>query len=113
MIVNCSNCGKELNRFPCDIKYYKNLFCNIKCKSEWMKGKKMQKTSKNKHWNWQGGRGKSFAERHIDANICEICGSIKSLDRHHIDGNQNNNSIENIMIVCRSCHMKLHRRGKK
>lgn len=39
---------------------------------------------------------------------CEICGSIKSIDVHHIDGNFQNNEPTNLQIVCRSCHMKMH-----
>lgn len=41
--------------------------------------------------------------------VCELCGSTKNVDIHHKDHNFNNNSSENLMLVCRSCHMKLHR----
>lgn len=47
-----------------------------------------------------------------DGYGCEndyICGSTKNIDVHHKDGNYQNNSSENLMIVCRSCHMMLHR----
>ena len=40
--------------------------------------------------------------------VCEKCGSTKSIDVHHIDGNYNNNTPENLIILCRSCHMKEH-----
>lgn len=45
--------------------------------------------------------------------VCEICGSTKSIDVHHRDGNHNNNAAENLMVVCRSCHMKIHRNNNK
>lgn len=40
--------------------------------------------------------------------VCELCGATKSIDVHHKDGDYKNNSLDNLMIVCRSCHMKLH-----
>ena len=41
--------------------------------------------------------------------ICENCGSNKNIDVHHKDMNYKNNSIENLMLLCRSCHLKIHR----
>lgn len=40
---------------------------------------------------------------------CEICG-MKAVDIHHIDcrgmgGSENKDRIENLMAVCRKCHM--------
>jgi len=40
---------------------------------------------------------------------CEICGS-KSVDIHHIDcrgmgGSNNKDTIENLMALCRKCHV--------
>lgn len=40
--------------------------------------------------------------------ICEICGSTEFLVVHHIDHDRKNNNIENLQLVCRSCHIKLH-----
>lgn len=39
---------------------------------------------------------------------CEICGSKDFLVVHHIDHNRKNNKIENLQLICRSCHIKLH-----
>jgi len=53
---------------------------------------------------------------------CEICGSKGKLDIHHIDGNGrnlvdkgefSNNNRANLRTLCRSCHMKVHRREEK
>lgn len=35
---------------------------------------------------------------------CEICGSTDNIDVHHVDGNHKNNTISNLMWVCRKCH---------
>lgn len=45
-------------------------------------------------------------------NICEICDSEKNLEIHHKDGNRLNNDLENLQLLCRSCHSKQHR-GKE
>jgi len=34
MIVNCSNCNKDINKKPCHVKMYKDLFCDRVCSSE-------------------------------------------------------------------------------
>ena len=41
--------------------------------------------------------------------VCEICGSAQNIDVHHKDGDFHNNTSDNLLVVCRSCHMKLHR----
>ena len=45
--------------------------------------------------------------------VCEICGSTRSIDVHHKDHDFHNNSPENLMVLCRSCHMKIHRKPKE
>ena len=46
----------------------------------------------------------------LKENKCEICDSSTWLDKpiklelHHIDGNRNNNLIENIQLLCPNCH---------
>ncbi len=46
----------------------------------------------------------------LKENKCEICNSSTWLDKplklelHHVDGNRNNNLIENIQLLCPNCH---------
>ena len=40
-----------------------------------------------------------------------MCGSTQNLDIHHIDGDWQNNNLDNLMCLCRSCHTK-HERNK-
>lgn len=46
----------------------------------------------------------------IKENKCEICGITEwngkplNMELHHIDGNKNNNSLENLQILCPNCH---------
>lgn len=42
---------------------------------------------------------------------CQVCGCKKvnkQLHLHHLDGDRTNNKEDNILVVCRSCHSKLH-----
>ena len=45
---------------------------------------------------------------------CKLCDSKKDLIIHHIDGNNGrlgkklNNSASNLLVLCRSCHPKIH-----
>lgn len=62
------------------------------------------------HPNWIGESvsvkgGRTRAERLYPViGPCTICGKKKS-ERHHRDGNTDNNSPMNIVILCRRCHM--------
>jgi hypothetical protein len=71
------------------------------------------------HYNWKGG--KSFEKYSLKftnklkdeirdryKNRCQICGilGIKKLDVHHIDYNKKNCSIDNLIPLCKSCHVK-------
>lgn len=46
----------------------------------------------------------------VKQHICEKCGNTKWLENpiplelHHIDGNSENNSLENIQFLCPNCH---------
>ena len=39
---------------------------------------------------------------------CEICGGTNRLAVHHINKDRHDNSHENIMTLCNSCHAKWH-----
>lgn len=82
----------------------------------------------DKHWNWQGGKslepyGKEFnmglkeRVRKRDNYTCQECNQTQKqlgyrLCIHHIDFNKNNNKVNNLIALCRSCHTKI-RFGKQ
>jgi hypothetical protein len=39
---------------------------------------------------------------------CEACGTKRRLHAHHVDGNQANNTSENIQTLCNNCHNFWH-----
>lgn len=63
--------------------------------------------------NYKGGNSRDFKKyNELSKSLlqkCSICSSINKLIVHHIDGNYKNNILENISIVCRSCHNKIHK----
>jgi len=65
-----------------------------------------------------GGNGAKALER--DNNKCVKCGSVEMLAVHHIDGNGSNlkdelqnNSLDNLVTLCFSCHAREHREQEK
>lgn len=39
---------------------------------------------------------------------CTECGSEEEIEVHHIDGNRWNDGIDNLVPLCRECHLKVH-----
>ena len=46
-----------------------------------------------------------------DGYKCQNCGH-DYLDIHYMDGNVENRNLENLMVLCRQCHYKLHQKEK-
>ena len=68
----------------------------------WNKGTKGKHIKEGCKSNY---RKKAFA---VYENRCEGCFEEKNLHVHHIDGNRENSEKENLMILCNSCHNKMH-----
>lgn len=39
---------------------------------------------------------------------CELCQCDKPRDTHHIDFGKSNHASDNLLVLCRSCHKKIH-----
>jgi Zn finger protein HypA/HybF involved in hydrogenase expression len=95
VIVQCSNCLKEFNTYPCHVKRSKNLFCSIYCKGKW------QTTNivGNNNPNYSVGRENSFClcgkQKDYRANQCSLC-AHKSVpkDKNSIPSKE---EIENVI----------------
>lgn len=65
--------------------------------------------------NWKGGINNRYymrlARDYID-KICSKCGSAKNLLVHHKNYDHGDNRLENLEIVCKSCHEKTHNKAK-
>ena len=112
----CAYCGKKLERRRYKKKYEdlkifeKRKYCNRMCmrKAFVKTGDGDQDYSPAHH----SSRRIAYLIENREMK-CEICGSTNNIDVHHIDGNYRNNKPENLQIVCRSCHLKIHNPKKK
>ncbi len=53
-------------------------------------------------------KGRKQAQRMYVAQVCDVCGGTETLQHHHKDGNQMNNEVWNIAILCQTHHTAVH-----
>lgn len=100
----CKNCGGTHHR--------KNIsFCSDKCKIEHKKNKMIMCFTKQYIGTSSFQRLKKYLiilgyadDRCNKCGISEWCESPITLQLHHIDGDNKNNSIKNLEILCPNCH---------
>ena len=103
----CEYCGKQLERKRFngrleDFTVFKNRkYCNRECmRKDWVKiGDNHNQSYSNAHTT-----ARKINELILHKEVCELCGSDTNLDIHHIGGNWQNNNLDNLMCLCRSCH---------
>jgi len=91
----CYWCGNKLPK-------NKRCYCSEKCRLEYYN-----------NFYWNDAVRLAFKRK----KACEICGSVKNLEIHHIqplNGQYRTwnklNQPNNLQVLCRECHRKLHRR---
>lgn len=106
--VTCDYCGKEFEKVYPNEKFN---FCCRECKDKAQKlesGEKF-KSLRPKHYGngicvyWE----KAFKEY---PHKCAVCGWDEDediLEVHHIDSDRSNNSLNNLIILCPTCHRKI------
>lgn len=114
-IKHCAYCGKEMHRvrfasgrLECIDAFIRRKYCNREC----MK-KAFVKVGEDTNQLYRASHATAEKIAYLIQGkemVCEKCGSTRSIDVHHIDGNRNNNTPENLMVLCRSCHMKEHKK---
>lgn len=113
--ISATNKGKCLNT---GITHFKKGY------TPWNKGKEFLAIKGEKNNLWRGG--KSFEEytidwtntlkrsiRERDHYTCQICSNQQgdmALDVHHIDYNKKNCNPENLITLCRNCHLRTNHR---
>ena len=68
---------------------------------------------RNNRFRFSGNRHKALKR---DDYRCVVCGQENSLVIHHKDGSgytKLNNKMENLVTLCRGCHVKIHRWQEK
>jgi len=105
VMKQCVTCGKLF--LVTDRTHLNKLTCSKECRYEHVRRQEFRE----RHYNWNGGVA---SYRDIATKIgkewkCEICGTTDGrLCVHHIDKNHKHNYNTNLMILCNSCHTKLH-----
>lgn len=109
-IRKCLICDKEINISAMQMT---KIYCSEECrrKAERVFGDKRQTDLDYKNQIRFGGNKYKVMER--DNYECQMCGNKHKLIVHHIDdsgqGDDVNNDMGNLVTLCRSCHINLHR----
>lgn len=103
-IVKCAYCGKEIYRSNSQLKKSKSGFyyCSRECGNR-HKNELIMEDNKNP-CNYRLSAFKTYPHK------CMVCGwdeDERILEVHHIDENHSNNEINNLSILCPTCHRKI------
>ena len=80
--------------------YKRKVCCSTKCAY-----KKEQKTSYRRKLVPYNIRLKI---RINQKGMCLVCNQKKPLQLHHLNKNRDDNSFENLSMVCNKCHLEIH-----
>jgi hypothetical protein len=109
----CRGCAKLVEASPSrtDKKY-----CSIECRSNSARTESVRRQLRKQRRYRNSNRSRNLRKWIWEhkAKKCEICSADYSahdycLDLHHIDNNCDNNTPENIAVLCAPCHRKLHK----
>ena len=102
----CNTCGTQLDRKRYNGRledwsvYLRRKYCSQECMGTGFRG------------TWRTdvlpAQGRYRARTLGLKTSCKNCGKTRNIDRHHIDENPLNNSLENLVDLCRSCHSIEH-----
>jgi hypothetical protein len=109
--VECKNCGNKCEKNLSQLSNSKSkfYFCCRECKDQAQRIGGVQEIMPP-HYGTSQGREKCKKLLNKKNACCCDCGDKRRylLCVHHIDRNRENNSLENLEVVCGSCHMKRH-----
>ena len=109
----CISCGDKLERHPLKNKggeleallhFSRRKYCSRACMGAGFRGRWRHDTLKH--------QGRWRARQIIQPTSCADCGKRGRLDIHHINENPLDNSLKNLVGLCRSCHLKRHKRDR-
>lgn len=108
----CSCCGKRMERRRYASKledlgaFMRRKYCSRKCmRKGFVKTDAAQQSNRSAH----DSARKIVYLIEERPKVCSVCGSTVNVDIHHADGDYRNNASSNLVLLCRSCHMKAHR----
>lgn len=90
-------------------------------RKRWAKGDFDSVHKGENNLRWRGGVNNGYPREFVqikdfikerDNYTCQICGKAVYRSRHghvhHMDGNREHNDPENLVLLCSSCHLKVH-----
>lgn len=101
--IICVICDRKLNVR----KSSRQKYCQ-KCSAKTAAKRRIGKSSIRKNL-----RGYRKIALEFFKEECQCCKVNKYIDIHHIDKNKKNNSLENLLPLCKRCHMKLHKKYRE
>jgi hypothetical protein len=111
VITICKFCNKEISDTVFRAKV--RVYCSEKCKYAHLSVIRSELTGKKNPCFIHGkSRSAKYRQQAFDAypHHCNICQKKDCrLEVHHIDYDPKNDEIENLQILCCSCHIKHHR----
>jgi len=110
ILNNCRNCNNKTSN---------NKFCSIKCQKLYITRERLLEIEQNIYNPPSFQTGANWYKRYLiikQGNKCMKCGwcEIHSVTKkvpielNHIDGNSENNELENLELLCPNCHSLTH-----
>lgn len=114
MKAKCSFCliifDRAANKISKALKANHSLYCSEECKKEGQRQKRKTRVESSKAFASKSYRKKALS---YYGCICQKpgCGySVKEvLQVHHKDEDRSNNSLSNLMVLCPTHHMEIHK----
>lgn len=105
-IISCSICKKEFFRRKKEIHPDKN-YCSKSCSAVATNKQRIGEF----HPNYKGTNYRKIALEHYGAE-CFNCKNtiVELLQVHHKDKNRDNNSLENLIVLCANCYILVHKK---
>lgn len=104
----CAYCERE---FPVSAKHKEKKFCSIECSCAYRRERDRKPTrgASGYKYVWFSDGSSQKEHRYI---MEQVLGRKLEPDEvvHHIDGNRDNNSLDNLVVMKRGEHSALHRR---
>lgn len=123
--TKCANCGKDIFKWPYQLRHGTRHYCDRKCKGEW----RSKNMAGDNSPNWKGGiynnrvqvlahtSYRTWRAKLLENALCIFCDSKKELELHHIKSRKNApervRDESNVVPICAPCHDIFHSNSSK